>query len=308
MGYSSHLPQPSGDLHRETHCIVDAVGLIDANDFARVAVTGGDRLDYLNRRLSQKTVDMQPGDARRAAILDAVGKMVADLEIFAFPDRVVLWAPPWRAERLAAEIDKYVFTEDCQVEDIAPRTAAFLLVGPRAEAAVAGNATILRTANALDGVVAIVEESRAEETAHALLAACRAHGGDVVGRDAYHRVRVAKGRPWWGAELDESTIPLEAGLLEAVHFDKGCFPGQETIARISNLGHPARQLVRARIEGEAPAVPTILETTEGKPAGMLTSVAASLDGSKTIGLAMVKWLQRQPGTQLIAGDAKAIVE
>lgn len=307
----------------DTRFLADSVGILDASQHARIAVAGADRLDYLNRRVSQKTVDMQPGDGRRAAILDATGKMVADMEIFAFADRVLLFAPPWKAGALAGEIDKYVFTEDCTVADIAPSTEAFLVAGPRAAEALAacgidppanrcgdasGGTLVLRTANGIDGHVLVVDAARADALRLALVEAALSCGGGAAHWDAWHRLRIHAGRPWWGAELDESTIPLEADLFDAVHFDKGCYPGQETIARISNLGHPSRQLVRVRIEGPAPAVPAALVAGDGRPAGTLTSIARSLEGPWHAGLAMVKWGHRAAGTTLAAGESRVVVD
>lgn len=125
-----------------------------------------------------------------------------------------------------------------------------------------------------------------------------------IGFLAFDTLRVEAGEPWFGIDTDERTIPLEAGLERAIHFNKGCYPGQETIARITNLGHPARQMlgVRWNSEDPPPAGPIFVGEAE---AGRLTSSTYSPRLAAAIGLAMMKWAHRAPGTSVHTADGTA---
>ncbi len=303
-----------------------SVAVMDASFFTRLRVTGRDRGDYLNRRLSQKVDDLGYGDGRRATLLDAVGKMQADLEVFAREDDFLIIAPPWRGKTLAEELEKYVFSEDVVFTNVTQETATLFLAGPLAEQVIAalglplpdgrcvhlpdsvfGELTVVRSTYAFGHFAVIAGSEKVPD----LFDAAMAHAGEVdgalVGLDAYDHHRVVTGLPFWGVDIDDSTIPLEANLSDAIHFDKGCYPGQETIARISNLGHPARKLVRfvasAKQIDEVPEQPE-LQTPEGKKAGGLTSVTFDPATEELQGLAMVKWPQRLSGTELkfMAGE------
>ena len=121
-------------------------------------------------------------------------------------------------------------------------------------------------------------------------------GGGLAGGEASEFFRIGQGVTRFGKDTNESTLPLDAGIFEAIDFDKGCFPGQEVLAKIHNLGHPARRLVRFEIEGEVDIEGGAAITIEGDAkAGSITSAQALRGSNRTLALGYVKWKYRESG-------------
>lgn len=323
------LPAHFGDLVAEDRAARESVAVVDLSLLTVVRAQGADRADYLNRRLSQLILDLSEGDGRRATLLDAVGRMQADLEVHAVGDEFVLLAPPFEGERLAPLLEQYVFSEDCRFHDETRGFAKFALLGPRfadllaalnvepldagtrgAERTIAGQfgLRLINTDYVPEGVLLIAPAATARNVWDELVRAAQPLGGRAAGWEAFNARRIENAVPWFGLDLDHDTIPLEADLTQAIHFNKGCYPGQETIARISNLGHPARKLVAMRIDG-GPAAPAARELTtpEGEPAGHITSSAWSHAHGNVAALAMVKWPHRVGGAELRTADGRRAV-
>ncbi|MBX3728752.1 MAG: hypothetical protein KF858_06170 [Candidatus Sumerlaeia bacterium] len=287
-----------GDWLAEYAALAAGVGLLDLSILGQVRASGADRADYLNRRLSQLVRDIAPGERRAATLLDAVGKMEADLEVHARAEDFLLLAPPHGADGLAALLDRFVFTEDCRFADERGRHVILALVGAQAGGVEGGFASRYVPGGALFRVP--VEEGEA------LWMRLLARAARPVGWTAFDAWRIRHACPWWGIELDGETIPLEADLDEALHFDKGCYPGQETIARITNLGHPSRKLVVLDGAADAPHAPgRELLAPDGKRAGVLASAALLPDVGVVRALAMVKWPYRMADTVLHGPDGEA---
>jgi folate-binding protein YgfZ len=134
-------------------------------------------------------------------------------------------------------------------------------------------------------------------------------GGDVAGTpldDAeFEERRIEAGTPRYGVDMGEDRLPIEAGINDAVSFDKGCYLGQEVIARATNLGHINRRLVGLVLDGDAPADPGTKLASASKPeAGWITSSARSRRLGKTIALGYVHRTLWDPGTQLTVADGR----
>jgi folate-binding protein YgfZ len=113
--------------------------------------------------------------------------------------------------------------------------------------------------------------------------------------------------PIFGLDYDEESNPLEAGLEQTIDFDKGCFPGQEICARLKNSGHPSKMLVGLQFDGPEPPPPGTPLAQQGLPAGKITSSAYSPTLERAIALASVLWEFHETGTELTAGDHRAII-
>jgi len=287
-----------GDPAAERAALRQGVGVVDFSFTTILRAVGRDTADYLNRRLSQKTIDMAPGETRRAALLDATGRMTADMELYRISDaEFLIVAPPWQGERLARELAKFIFSEVCQIEDASACHWPYAVIGPRkGDVPTPEGALRFPSELALGGdlILALPGTDRGRWPA--------------AGVEAFHHERIRLGAPWWGIEMTEDTVPLDVGLLSAIHTDKGCYPGQETIARTLNLGHPARRLVGLRVEGGAmPATPAALKTVDGADAGKLTSSTIAPGGGALWGLAVVKWVHREAGRNLLLDGRRAVV-
>lgn len=314
------IPAHHGDPEGEYRAATEAAALLDASFLTVVRATGADHSEYLNRRLSQRVIEMAPGQGLRANLLSGEGRMEADLEIFRLPsgESLLLAPPAVTGEYLQALADKYVFSEDATFTDETAEWAAFALAGPSAGrilkdlgiALPTGAARIaparlgesegwvLVTEFLFGSPVVLVPVAGAEEAWKALLGAVRQEKGSPLGFLPFDTLRVERGAPWWGIDLTDRSIPLEADLMSAIHTNKGCYPGQETIAKILNLGHPARKLVGVLWESEDPPPAGTPVQAEGRDAGTLTSSTFSPRLGRAIGLAMVRWPHRNEGTTL----------
>lgn len=319
-----NLPAHYGDPEGEYRAARESVALMDVSSLAKVTARGKDHIEYLNRRLSQYTMDMQPGDGRRANQLNGEGRMEADFMFYRLTEELsLLLAPPTvSGTYIQALADKYVFTEEAVFEDATEAWAAFALFGPKAgdvlkalgieglressQAAavnVEGVQGYLLAAEFLPGaVVLLVEQGSAEKVFQALHGETKNAGGSLLGFLPFDTLRVEAGQPWYGIDLTDRSIPLDADLMSAIHTNKGCYPGQETIAKILNLGHPARKLVGVVWESEDPPPAGTGLHTGTREAGTLTSSTYSPTLGKAVGLAVVRWPYREPGTELSAGD------
>jgi folate-binding protein YgfZ len=136
---------------------------------------------------------------------------------------------------------------------------------------------------------------------------CVEVGGGMAGGRAAEMVRIEAGIPRFGVDTNTDTIPLDACLYDAVHFDKGCYPGQEVMAKINNLGHPARQMVRMSIEDEMEIPSGTALLSDGVPVGELTSSATLPGFGRTEALGYLKWPHRQLRELTIEGGTKLTV-
>lgn len=307
-----------------------SAGLFARPDRAVLELAGPDVADYLHRMLTCSVKDMQPGIVRQTSLLKGDGRMVAlgtlvRVESTSF----FLLTSASRREALVSHLDRYLITEDVQVSDRSGDFAVLELFGSLVPAGIVGSLTggaeleagravsvqwqgqsliLVRTDELNAPTFKLVVPSAAAEAFRAeVLARVRQAGGEAVGEELWEDLRVAAGVPAFGAELDETTIPLEAGLHKTISFTKGCFPGQEIVARIENLGHPANVLVGLRFTSERGAEAGTPLYCGEKPAGRITSIARSPATGEPIALGYVKWDQREAGTRLAVGGADSKV-
>jgi tRNA-modifying protein YgfZ len=223
-----------------------------------LAVEGADAAEYLQGQLTNDIEGLEPGGGAYAALLDRKGRMQADMRVLRTGDALVLDVEPETLAAVLRHLTMYSIGRDVAIED---RTSEFRLVsiaGPASadltglpplarehdhvEAKLDGSpATVMRTDQGLDLLVAI-------EDLDPLLEALGERGIARVSEDALEIVRVESGRPRFGREMTQQTIPQEAGINErAVSFTKGCYIGQETVARLHYKGKPNRHLRGLRL-------------------------------------------------------------
>jgi len=318
------VPAHYGDPEAEYRAATSAVAWMDASFLTLVTAAGKDHIEYLNRRLSQRTLAMEVGDGLRATQLNADGRMEADLELFRVSDAETwLLAPPAvTGEYLQFLADKYVFSEDARFVDADGAWGFLALFGPRTKAAlqslgvalpeaprrtcaatIAGTEVRLLDLAYLPGAIIVAYPSAdGAKVVAAVDAAVSKLEGRALGFLAFDTLRVESGTAWWGIDLTEKSIPLEADLFSAIHTNKGCYPGQETIAKILNLGHPARKLVGLEIDGNDPPAAGQPLKRDGAEMGRLTSATWSPRLGRCIGLGMVRWQVREAGQTLQLED------
>lgn len=252
-----------GDPFREQRRFVDGEGAVDLSHRPVVRVSGPDRLSWLHSLTSQHVETLAPGAATEALILSPNGHVEHHLAVVDDGESTWMHVEPGSAEGLVGYLDSMRFWSEVEVADVTTSYAVVHLP----TAGTTSPPGVLRRATE-SGVDLFVPRGELEAV---VLAA-----GDPVGVWALEALRIARGRPRHGFETDHRTIPHEVGWLEsAVHLDKGCYRGQETVARVNNLGRPPRRLVLLHLDGSDFALPErgAPVTLEGREIGRVTSSA-----------------------------------
>ncbi|MGW8981985.1 CAF17-like 4Fe-4S cluster assembly/insertion protein YgfZ [Streptomyces parvus] len=291
-----------GDLFREQRALADGNGFVDLSHRGVVTVTGDDRLSWLHLLLTQHVSDLAPHQATEALILSANGHI--EHAMYLVDDGTTVWMhvePDTQAE-LIAYLESMKFFYRVEVADRTPDTAVVHLpAGSIAEAP--DGVTVRETPQGRD-LFLPREELEAFAAAH----------GPAAGILAYEALRVEGHRPRVGFETDHRTIPHELGWIgTAVHLQKGCYRGQETVARVHNLGKPPRRLVFLHLDGSEVHLPghgtpvrLAADGQEGRQLGFITTSARHHELGP-IALALVK-RNVAVDAELIAGDTAAAQE
>ncbi len=318
---------------------------LDLSHHGRLEIGGADRLPWLQGLLTNDMAALAPGQGCYAAFLTAQGRMIADLRLLAREES--LWAdvPAQAKETLLERLDMFVIAEDVTLRDITGEIARIGVHGPVAAGVVAAalvpagehRAACVSALEALGshahlerpwhGVPVLVAAQRdfgvpgfdvyvAAARRDALVAALAAAGAMPTDEEALEPLRLEAARPKFGADLDESTIPLEAGLArEAISFTKGCYVGQEIIVRMRDRGQGrvAKQLMRlwpaAPDAGPWPAFAAgDVLVSEGREVGRVTSAAWSPRLAKTIGLGYVQRAYSEPCARIAVRHGDALID
>lgn len=276
--------------------LTERAGFTDRSDCGRLWITGADALDLLNRLTTNKLETLPFGTARSTVLTNGDARVLDHLRLAAVDGGMWCFTSPGRAEDVADWIDLYTFGEEVTVVDESSKTTQFTVLGPLAAEVMAGTGFSVPPIDGVlvqDGTAVVASPfgahpaydvllpiEGAERTKAALLAA--AQEVDAGAFDAY---RIAQGVPVYGAEFGAFNNPLEARLLGSISDDKGCYTGQEVIARLQT--YRKVQKVLMSFTSDAPAVPgDALETEDGSAAGAVTSACGTGDG-RTLGLALV---------------------
>ncbi|WP_327355168.1 CAF17-like 4Fe-4S cluster assembly/insertion protein YgfZ [Streptomyces sp. NBC_01304] len=272
-----------GDLFREQRALADGSGFVDLSHRGVLTVTGDDRLSWLHLLLTQHVTDLPAGQATEALILSANGHI--EHALYLVDDGETTWAhiEPGTQDELIAYLESMKFFYRVEVAD---RTEEFAVVHVPAGsiAPVPEGATVRETAYGRDLFL-----PRASLESYA-----DGHG-PAIGLLAHEALRVEAHRPRLGFETDHRTIPHELGWIgTAVHLQKGCYRGQETVARVHNLGKPPRRLVFLHLDGSEVHLPghgaeirLAADGPEGRKLGFVTTSARHHELGP-IALALVK--------------------
>jgi len=318
----SILPQADYTAAHET-----AV-LLDRSAEGRLILSDRDRLAILHRISTNDVEHLPPGAGRATVLTTPIGRIIDRVIAHHLSgERVLLRTGPGRAEAIAAYLRRNIFFRDkLHVEDVSAALAQFALYGPLADTVAAAFAPgvaslplhgvieaqfqgapllILRLDPlATPGIGLIVPVEYAPALRQAALTAGAAHGLRAAGEALYDLLRIEAGMPGL-PELNEQYIPLEAGLWDDVSFTKGCYTGQEIIARLESRGRLAKTLVGVDLSG--PVAPGSAWEAEGRRQGELTSAAALPDG-RWIGLGFVRPDLAAPGRILtLDGGGEAVI-
>lgn len=317
-------------LADEWKALAEAAVLVDRSHRALLAVQGPEARLFLHGMVTNEVKGLRAGQGNQAAVINARGKMLAEGRVLAREnDELLFDLEPEAHEATLAHFDQFLISEDCTLHDLTGRLAFFGVWGPRAPEAVAMaigaeppslpehhhldfaflDAPAMLLASAPFGVAGFEIRVPAEAAPLAwerLALAVERVGGLPAGDELLEAARIHAGIPRYGADMDESTIPLEANLQRAISYTKGCYVGQEVIAKATYRGQVRRRLVRLRV---SPATPPGAALFDGdRNVGQITSV---LDpdpaGGAPLALAYVRRDRLEPGRRFAiegAGEAE----
>jgi folate-binding protein YgfZ len=297
-------------LTDEYAVLTTACGLVDRSERGKLALTGADAKEFLNGQITNDVAALQPGHGCYAAFLTHKGKMRGDLRVLDAADELLLDTERVALQPLFDMIRRFSVGHDVQLHKRTLQRALFSLVGPRAGHVVPGvpdleHAHVVtdfgRAIRTADGIDVLCDAEQAGAVRAALIEA----GAVEVSEDAAEIVRVERGRPRYGIDMDDGTIPEEAALNErAVSFTKGCYVGQETVARLHWKGKPNRHLRGLRLSEPVAGGGEL--RAEGNPSRVLGRVGSSVVSPVhgPIALAIVR-REAAPGDTLTVGDGEA---
>ena len=311
------VPARYGDPAAEHEAVRERAGLIDRSERGKIEVTGKDRATFLHGLVSNDVKGLAPGQGNQSALLDVHGKVTALLVVHCLADRLVLETDGRQGEPLRSGIDRYLFSERAELEDVTAAWGILTVAGPNARKIVEQTlGTALPDLSPWHHVVVAWEagelrvvraEAAGEEgydvwTQPAGLARLwerlREAGAEPIGREAWDVLRLEAGEVRYGVDVDSSTLLLEAPLDHAYSLNKGCYLGQEVVARVTYRGHVNRKMVGFRFADARVPPPGASVVVAGRRAGRITRAAVSPALGVTLALGFLRREHWEPGTRV----------
>lgn len=294
----------------------DAI-LVDRSNLGMIKITGETRLDLLNRMSTQKLTDLPSGSGAATVLTTDIGRIIDRLILYASSDTLYALTSENNAENIIRYLMRFVFfNDDFHMEDLSADTAVFAIYGPNTKTKLSaagfpndelplhhwqqveidGMTAYLHRTNPIngDGYFVMCQTKDRESLWHHLINS----GLTVADEVGFDFLRIEAGQPRFAHELTQDYIPLEADLWDDVSFTKGCYIGQEIIARMESRGRLAKKLTRLTAPSPLPDGGNL--TANGKSAGTITSTAVGPDGVVALGYVKTAVLDAQ--TPLTVGD------
>ena len=272
---------------------------LDLSARGRIVARGRDRARLLHAITSNEVKKMTPGSGCYAFLLNPQGRIQADLCLFAFEDRILIDTEAELREKVRLHIKRYIIADQVELEDVSDATACIGLEGPGAAAILAAlgapapaadyahaewdGATV--AAVTVTGQPGVRIFTSADQSA-ALVQRLEAAGAVKATAEDARTVRIENGKPRYGEEIRDTSLPQETQQMHAVSFNKGCYLGQEIVERIRAQGRVNKKLTRVALEGELPAAGT-KTTVDGAEAEVMSAVVSPESGG-VVALAYVR--------------------
>jgi len=318
VGIDSGIAWHYGDPMREQRILETAAGVIDRSNRPVLAISGPDRLPWLHSICSQHVSNLADGESTEALVLSPHGHVEQHWQLTERDGTVWLDVEPGMADDALGYLQKMRFLKRVEPSDVSDEWAVIGLVGPAADAVLVAAGHTPPTTRAIAALPAggfarrtpwgdvdlVVPRARLADGITGLVAA----GAAPAGLWAYDAKRVEAHRPRLRFETDHRTIPHEVGWIDtAVHLDKGCYRGQETVARVQNLGRPPRRLVLVHLAGESDLLPDVGVSVElaGRSVGFLGTAVQHYELGP-VALAVIKRSIPDDAELTVAGSSAAI--
>ena len=298
----------------------NTVGLSDLSHYGKIFLEGAECRSFLHGIVTNDIRNLKDGKGVYAALLSHIGRMQGDLTVFAIKGKLLIRTDPEQARRIIDLLNNSIVSEDVQVKDQTDGLSLIALNGPKARLTLEkvfgaipalslydmlevlfSGIQILLTKMAYtgeEGYEIFCPVQHAKEVFMSLISTGKDFGLRLVGSEALNSLRIEAGVPKYGIDMDETIIPLEARLENAIHYNKGCYVGQEVIARVKRQALWRKLLVGLEVERDQPPVKGDKIFNGRKEVGWVTSGIVSPTFKKTIALGYVQRDFTAPGTEL----------
>lgn len=313
-----------GNLKAEYAALNESAAVIDCSFQGRLCLLGADRVKFLNGQVTNNVKDLRAGEGCYAALVSAKGKIQSDLHIYILDHEILLEFEPGLTEAVQQRLEKYIIAEDAQAADVSEHYGLWSVQGPKAgdllkalppglpvpdklnanvkvDDATLGEIYVTnRNRTRLAGYDIYVPVASMQTFADQLVATAQRIGGCLCGWQALETARIEAGVPRFGVDMDDSNLASEVLGSNAISYSKGCYIGQEVIARVRTYGHVAKALRGLRLPDNLAALPVKNDKLflGEKEAGYITSATASPRLAANIGLGYVRREANQIGTEL----------
>ncbi|MFZ3215312.1 MAG: aminomethyltransferase family protein [Candidatus Acidiferrales bacterium] len=338
------LPEIFTNFADEYRAARESVAIFDTNWHVIVELTGPDRVRYLNAIVSNDVKALGEGRGTLALLLNPQGRILAELEIYALQEKLLVLSHASARERTVATLDKFIIMDDVTLADVTEQFGTFAIEGPRAATVIAeacglsldgfsehaiaeinigGIAChLIRHSHfGAPGAEIVAPSEQLAPLWHNLHASVRTQHGASIGMTTLNSLRLEAGIPWFPDDFNDTVIPHEAAL-EATHisFSKGCYTGQEIVERVRSRGQVNRRRVQLKFSSTEPPAPltrlfandaeapaTDAQPSDAKEVGIVTSSAFSPAANQAIGMAYVRREHNAPGAILSCDNVTAEV-
>ncbi|MDE2802295.1 MAG: hypothetical protein OXK21_05390 [Chloroflexota bacterium] len=309
------------DVRDECEAARTGAAIADVSHRGRVVARGKDTRDLLNRRSTTLGAPLPAGAGQTTVITTGKGRVHDWITVLPWGEHFLLLTSPERRTEVAEWIDMFTFEEDTTLEDVTESTATVSILGPSAESVVAQLLDVQVAPQALGCAIAAWQGSEAlvvrtdstgqpgfdivvqAEAAEALWDAAIGFGATPVGQQALEALRIEARVPRWGAEFTDDNNPLEAGLLGEVSWTKGCYTGQEVVARLYNYHRIQRFMVAIEVPSNADIMAGTVLMADGLSVGRVTSVSPIAHDGVQAALASIRSGHATVGTTLHVGES-----
>jgi folate-binding protein YgfZ len=317
---------PLSDVNAGFETLRTGCAVYDLDSRAKVALTGRDRVRWLNGMITNKIRDLEPGSGVYGFLLNPQGRILGDLYAYNRGEALLIDTDQAQLQNILTIFDRYIIMDDVEVANLGEELTAVGIAGPK-------TLEILRTAeinlpelaplrwahvpwNGITVTAVRSDNSALEsyefwlppENALSFRAALVNAGATRVGPPALELVRIASGIPRYGQDIRERDLPQETEQFRALHFSKGCYVGQEIVERIRSRGSVHRKFTGFTVQGPLPQAGAKI-VVDGKDVGEITSSAILpiAGGECSVALGYIRREVEKPGKELNVGDAKLTI-
>ena len=313
----------ASNVRAEFEALISGCGIYDLSGRAKIALSGGDRVRWLNGMVTNNIRDLAQGHGVYAFLLNPQGHILGDLYAYNRADSLMVDTDQTQLEKLLATFDHYIIMDDVEIANVSDKITAIGIAGPKLRevlGAAGFEITELQTLQFVDltwqnVAVTLVrgDNSMVEgyelwlppDRVTALRDALMKAGATAAGTTTLELLRIAAGIPRYGQDIRERDLPQETEQQRALNFSKGCYIGQEIVERIRSRGNVHRKFTGFEVHGTLPAVGAKIQA-DGRDIGEITSVASLplAGGERPVALGYIRREIATPGKQFQLGDAQ----